>query len=284
MTRLKRENRYKFRSFEGTRQFARKLGLDSMREWRRYCASAERPLDIPTNPQVAYRSEWKGWGDFLNTGNTKNSFLPFPKARSIARGLGLDNMGAYRAAARARTLPPGLPKDPYAAYHNSGWQSWNDWLGTSHPSTQEKDRKKKPFCEVLNFARSLGLQSKTEWFQWAKSGKRPIDIPVNPADSYKGKGWQGWAHFLGTTNKKAGEVVYRDFNASREWARSQGLQSQAEWKAFAASGRLPKDIPANPWHVYRHRGKAIEAVHGLGDAFLIGRNNLAQVFRVEASR
>jgi hypothetical protein len=100
----------------------------------------------------------------------------------------------------------------------------------------------------------LGLQSKTEWFQWAKSGNRPIDIPVNPGDSYKGKGWQGWAHFLGTTNKKAGEVVYRDFNAAREWARSQGLQSQAEWKAFAAPGRLPKDIPANPWHVYRHRG------------------------------
>ena len=147
MARLKRKNRYKFRSFEETRQFARKLGLDSRSEWRRYCASAQRPLDIPTNPQAVYRSEWKGWGDFLNTANTKNSFLPFLKARSIARGLELHNMAAYRAAARAGTLRPGLPKDPYAAYRNSGWQSWNDWLGTSHPSTREKNRKKKSFGE-----------------------------------------------------------------------------------------------------------------------------------------
>jgi hypothetical protein len=254
MARLKRENRYKFRSFDESRRFARKLRLASMREWRRYCASPQRPVDIPTNPQVAYRSEWKSWGHFLGTGNTKNSFLPFPKAQSIARGLGLQTMAAYRDAARARALPPGLPKDPYAAYRNSGWQNSKDWLGTSHPSTHEKNRMKRRFAELLPFVRSLGLRSKTDWFRWAKSGDRPADVPANPADSYEGEGWQSWPHFLGTTNKKAGKVVYRDFNAACEWARSQGLQSQAEWKAFAASGRLPEDIPARPGHVYRHRG------------------------------
>ena len=254
MAPLNRKNRYKFLSFQETRQFTRKLGLASSREWRRYCASPQRPLDVPTNPQVAYRSEWKGWGDFLGTGNTKNSFLPFSEARNISRGLGLPTMAAYRAAVRAGTLPSGLPKDPYAAYRNSGWQSSSDWLGTSHPSTHEKNRKKRSFGELLGFARSLGLQSKTEWFRWAKSGNRPIDIPVNPANSYKGEGWQGWAHFLGTTNKKAGDVVYRDFPDAREWARSQALPSKKEWYALTKSGHLPKDIPANPWHVYRHRG------------------------------
>ena len=35
-------------------------------------------------------------------------------------------------------------------------------------------------------------------------------------------------------------------------------------------------------HVLRH--EATEATHGLGDALLIGRNDLAQVFRVHAGR
>src|SRR5262249_13191648 len=177
-----------------------------------------------------------------------------PEAQPLARSLGFRNMAAYRAAARAGSLPPGLPKDPYAAYRKSGWKSSSDWLGTSQASTHEKNRKKRPFSELLDFARSLGLQSKADWFRWAKSGNRPDDIPVNPADAYLGEGWQSWPHFLGSTNKKAGEVVYRKFPEAREWARSHGFQSRDEWKALTKSGRLPPDIPANPWHVYRHRG------------------------------
>ena len=61
-------------------------------------------------------------------------------------------------------------------------------------------------------------------------------------------------HFLGSTNKKAGTVIYREFIPAREWARSLGLKSQEEWKALTKSGRLPPDIPARPSHVYRQKG------------------------------
>jgi hypothetical protein len=178
--------------------------------------------------------------------------LPFDEARRVARGLGFGLQAEYYAAARAGLLPKGLPKDPQAAYRSSGWQDWGDWLGTSRQSTLKKRQKRRPFPEVVDFARSLGLKGKADWFRWAKSGERPDDIPVNPSDSYKGDGWQSWPHFLGTTKKKAGEIVYREFHEAREWARSQGLQTKDEWKA--QSGRLPQDVPANPWHVYRHRG------------------------------
>jgi hypothetical protein len=253
-TRNARSARYKFRPFEEARRFARELGLASTGEWRLYCASPPRPLDIPTNPQVAYRSQWKGWGDWLGTGNTKNSFLPFPEARGIAQGLELGTMQAYYAVGRAGMLPQGLPKDPRAAYRNSGWQSWSHWLGTSRPSTAERKRNRRSFNETVDFARSLALTSKADWFRWAASSDRPSDIPVNPAEAYNGDGWQGWAHFLGTTNKKPGEIVYREFIGARDWVRSQRLKSAAEWKELSKSGRLPSDIPASPWRVYRDNG------------------------------
>ena len=246
--------RYKFLPFEDARRFVHKLGLSSRTEWRAYCANPERPINIPTNPQIAYRTQWKSWGDWLGTGNTKNSFLPLEEARPIARSLGLSLTTEYYKLARDGLLPHGLPKDPRAAYLRSGWQSWPDWLGTSRQSTVEKSRKKRPFPEAVDFARSLGLKSKADWFRFTKSGSLPDDIPVNPADSYKEEGWQGWPHFLGSTNKKSGQIVYRDFVSAREWARSQGCQSREEWKALVKSGRLPPDIPARPSHVYRHKG------------------------------
>ncbi|MGI8851880.1 MAG: hypothetical protein ACR2GC_01010 [Methyloceanibacter sp.] len=67
---------------------------------------------MPSNPQIAYRSEWKGWGDWLGTGNTKNSFLPFAEARSIVRGLKFPTRAAFYSTARARLLPPGVTKGP----------------------------------------------------------------------------------------------------------------------------------------------------------------------------
>jgi len=91
-----RSERYKFRSFEEARRFARNLGLSGRTEWQRYCASLERPVDIPTNPNIAYRSQWTGWGDWLGTGDKINSFLPFEEARRIAQGLGFDSQAQYR--------------------------------------------------------------------------------------------------------------------------------------------------------------------------------------------
>lgn len=215
---------------------------------------AQLPPDIPTNPQVAYRSQWEGWGDWLNTGNTKNSFLPFPEARRITQSYGFRTMAEYRTAARNGLLSKELPKSPESAYRKSGWQSTADWLGVSRKSTVEKSRGFRPFTEVLEFAKSLGLKSKNDWFRWVKSNKLPDGIPANPSEVYKPKGWQCWTHFLGTKNIKAGETVFRDFISAREWARSQRLQSQAEWRALVASGRLPVDIPAKPGHVYRDEG------------------------------
>jgi adenylate cyclase class IV len=47
-----------FRSFEDAREFVRKLGLKSNREWKEYCKSGNKPDDIPSNPWNTYK-KWK---------------------------------------------------------------------------------------------------------------------------------------------------------------------------------------------------------------------------------
>jgi hypothetical protein len=54
------------------------------------------------------------------------------------------------------------------------------------------------FENAKKFARSLGLKDTIDWYEYAKSGKRPSDIPSNAHQVYKGRGWIDWPNFLGT--------------------------------------------------------------------------------------
>ena len=75
----------KFREFSDARDFVRKLGLQSNREWRKYLKSVEKPDDIPAAPDKIYKKEWKGYSDWLghftrHTGYKK--ILPYDEAKT----------------------------------------------------------------------------------------------------------------------------------------------------------------------------------------------------------
>ena len=74
------------------------------------------------------------------------------------------------------------------------WKSWGDFLGTGY-------REYRPFEEAREFVRTLGLKSISEWTKYAKSGKKPEDIPSTPNGVYKDKGWKGLRDWLGTEHR-----------------------------------------------------------------------------------
>jgi hypothetical protein len=58
-----------YRPFREAREFVHKLGLRSVEEWKEYCKSGKKPDDIPVGANERYKKEWKGWGEWLGTGN-----------------------------------------------------------------------------------------------------------------------------------------------------------------------------------------------------------------------
>ena len=87
-----------------------------------------------------------------------------------------------------------------------------------------------------------------------KSGKLPADIPTNPNQTYKDKGWAGMGDWLGTGTIASSLRQYRTFNAARKFARTLKLKGQKEWRLFCKSGKLPADIPATPSQIYKDKG------------------------------
>jgi superfamily II DNA or RNA helicase len=118
------------------------------------------------------------------------------------------------------------------------------------------------FKEARQYAHLLkltGEQGKRGWREYARSKKKPEDIPYSP-DSVYGDEWISWGDWLGTGTIASQFISYLSFKEARKFAVSLKLHSGAEWRAFTKSEKLPKDIPANPNQTYKDAGWA-----GMGD-------------------
>jgi superfamily II DNA or RNA helicase len=260
--------------FEEARKFAHSLGLKGQVQWREYCSNrlpgfSPKPDNVASTPEITYRQHWKGYGDWLGTGNKasrRNPYRPFEEARAYVHTLGLKSITEWKQLCAGMTLPADIPKRPGAYYLRRGWAGWSDWLNCPieihqrQPRAHKSNRHFKSFEDARAFARSLGFKNSLQWRNYSKSN-RPADIPGNPPSYYRGRGWQGWGDFLGTgnvapVNKKK---FYLPFEQAREAVRKLGLKSSVEWYKFRdgkmpEKGTLPQGVPHNPALVYKHKG------------------------------
>jgi hypothetical protein len=93
----------------------------------------------------------------------------------------------------------------------------------------------RPFDEARHYVRSLGLSTTRAYWEWAKTGARPPDIPARPEVAYARQGWAGYGDWLGTettTGRTRSFVTYEE----------------------ARRGGKPSSLLANPWRTYGKHG------------------------------
>ena len=253
----------KFLPFDEALAVAQTLGpagMSGQREWRAWCKAGMRPAGVPSAPDQVYKDGgWQGWGHWLGTGNTQcgtEQFLPFAEALAVAQTLGPAGMSGakeWTAWCKARMRPAGMPSNPQTVYKEGGWQGWGHWLGTGNLHTKDF----LPFAEALAVAQTLGpagMSGAKEWCAWCKAGMRPAGVPSRPDKIYKGGGWQGWGHWLGTGNQQNQKKNFLPFDEALRVARCLRLNSSTEWKAWCRSGARPANVPAAPDKAYVHDG------------------------------
>ena len=181
------------------KSFIKKLGLKSVAEWKDYCKSGKKPQDIPNNPDQFYKDEgWIGFGDWLGTGTIaphKMHFRQFSEARKFVHRLNLKSSTEWSEYSKSPKRPRDIPGNPGRVYKNNGWKGYGDWLGSGTISNQNK-----VFLTYINakkYVLSLHLNTVKEWNEYFKKNLRPSNIPRNPAQAYKNKGWISWQDFLG---------------------------------------------------------------------------------------
>lgn len=246
-----------YRSFTKAKKFAHSLNLSNRKEWEEFSRSGKKPKDIPHNPDNTYKNrkdshgrQWKGWGDFLGTGNVaKKEFLTFEKSREFVHTLKLKNIAEWHRYCKSGKLPDNIPHSPETPYKKQGtWTNWGDFLGTGYIA--HSNRKYRSFNESKKYAQKLNIKSIRQWREYLQNNTLPFDIPHKPEHIYKKQGtWKGWGDFLGT-----GRIA--DMNKSKQWlpikdakiearkiAKKLGIKSELGWVKAWKAGKIPKTLP-----------------------------------------
>jgi predicted helicase len=265
-----------FLPYEEARDFVRGLGLKNHIEWTKYYKGEMSeigflPDNIPAGPRDFYwELGWLGFGDWLGTGNVADQdriYQQFYLARQFARGLKLETQAEWRAYCRGEMpskppKPDDIPGHPNQTYRGKGWAGMGDWLGTGRVADQ--DRKYLSFKEAREFVRKLKLGSNKEWRRYCGGYRhdlpnKPDDIPSNPSNTYRDKGWKGYGDWLGTGRISNSNRVYLSFVKARKVVRHLKLKNRTEWMLYC-KGELdgyspkPDNIPTNPNRSYRDKG------------------------------
>ena len=255
-----------YRSFEQARAFARSLKLASSVDWAPYCKGAfpelpEKPIDVPANPNSVYAGEWKGYGDWLGTGNVRTKkFVSYAEAQRLAQAAGVRSLRAYQRWVSGRDperpQPEAtLPFSPQAIY-GSEWSGSGAFLGTGWTT----GRSWQPYAKARAFVRALGLKSQDDWRAYCRGERpglppRPSEIPSSPWSVYKQKGWVGFGDWLGTGRQHSREKSIRPFEQARAFARGLRLRTVGDWWAWRRGAlpdlpEVPPDIPGEPKRAY----------------------------------
>ena len=173
-------------------------------------------------------------------------FRPFVDARLYAHGLCLEKSADWVSWCSSGARPVDIPACPQTYYKDLGWSGFGDWLGIGKPA------------EVKRFAT---FEEAREWasarFRTVKefrACKRPPHIPSCPEATYKNSGWQGFVHFLRSTNRSTRQREYMTFSKAHSYAISLNLKTRRAWWQWSAAGHMPFNLPSCPHVIYKDCG------------------------------
>ena len=248
-------SRFNWMPFEVARNIARSLKLNNWSDWRLLDKSKILP-GVPNHPNDVYKNKgWVNWGDWLGTNNSSThnrQYLSFNEARELVRGLKLKTGNEWKQYCKSRKKPDNIPISAESVYKSDGWISMGDWLGTGRVS--HSLREYLSYKDAQKIVATFNLKREKDWNEKVKRKEIPLNIPAKPGRVYRGKGWKGMGHWLGTGRVANFNKVYRSYNLARKYALKLKLKSSTEWKQLYKLGEIPKDIPSGVEGTYKNSG------------------------------
>jgi hypothetical protein len=248
------------RSFEDAREFARSLNLQFSSDW--FTLHKEGKIqNIPRYPNEPYKKEWKGWGDFLGTGNLSPSdkrkqMRSYEECKKFVRSLGIKTENQWRDWCTNNQRPVDIPYSFERSYPDE-WNTMGEFLGTGFVA--DKNKVWMSFEKARTIVQKLGLKNMDEYKKEWNLGKISKHIPANPNKVYQNKGWESNGDWLGT-GTISGKIKSKNWlkwkDAKPKYAmlsKKYGLKNSSDWKKFTPKHQRELNelnIPAKPWIVY----------------------------------
>lgn len=220
----------KYYSYHVTKSIVTKLKLRGQIEWYRWCKNKKIDNKIPTGVLSVYKTDWKGWDDFLGKELSPKfrKFYTYKRAKKFLKQFNLKTHDEYVKFVKDYKFLYSRPIDSY----KNEWKGWDDYLSR---------KKQASFIEARNYAHKLKYKSLKEWND--NVNKLPSHIPKSPESVYK-KQWRGIEDFLGYSNTKL------SYYEARKFVRNLKLKTSKEWFDYHDKYK-PINLPKQLEHHYK---------------------------------
>lgn len=226
---LGKEGRLAFEVFQS------QVKLAGIKNGNEYYKVYSRHSGWPSNPNVVYKDQWLGWGNFLDK---ESKFLSFEVLQQQVQAAGIQTREQYKDV---YAQYPQWVSDP-ARHYAEKWPGWILFLG--------KEAKDFLSFEVLQTqVRDAQIKGSLEY---KESYKAHHDWPASPENSYKDQ-WSSWEVFLGKEDK------FLSFEVLQQQVRFAAVKGMREYKIIS------KDHvgwPATPEKVYKDQWPGWEVFLG----------------------
>jgi len=185
----------KYWNYKKARTYVRKFNFFSSKEFKKAKKKGKIPDQIPSDAADVYKSlgTWETWPKFLGHNNiggamANYNFMKFKDARKWARKSGIKSLREFKKAHSKGLVPKNIPCHSDDYYNKTeDWRGWNDFLASYKNIHQSKFHKWRSYEAAKRWVSSKKFKTIKEYKEFCKSGKKPLDIPVDPQRVYGGK-------------------------------------------------------------------------------------------------
>ena len=208
-----------FLSYEDLKIAVKKAGIFSCEKYKKQYKDFK---GWPSNPNIVYKKEWKGWRIFFGK-------VEFPSYRTLKIAVKKAGIFSYTQYYKQYKKFDSWPASPDKFYKKE-WKSWLNFF----------DREKRGFLSYEDFKIAVKKAGIFSCEKYKKQYKKFKGWPSNPNIVYK-KEWKSWPNFF---DRERDFLSYADLKIAVKKA---GVFSPAQYR------KQYKDFdgwPSNPNHSY----------------------------------
>ncbi len=242
-----------WRPFEEAKDYVKSLNLNNAKEFRNYYGRKHNfPMDIPMYPDDVYRNKgWKGWGDYLGTGNLapgQIKYFSYEEAKNFIKKFKIQSVKEYNKLFKEKIFPKEIPNNAQRIYFKKGWVSWGEYLGNNKVNNRDKSKIFISLNDLREECRKYNLTSYKSYSVFRKKNNK-LTWPSEPMNIYKGLKNNGY--LFGEKNY----VQIIPYVEAKKYIQKYKFKSEGEFKIFQKSNNLKlKGIPNNCARVYANKG------------------------------
>jgi hypothetical protein len=261
-------NLRKYLSYKDAKKYMSKTKIISANQYLNFSKKKIFPSFLPKTPDNIYKNKgWSTWYDFLpyrnnlkkltkkqliNYYNNTFNFLDYEKAKKVVKKLRIKSKSEYRKIDLKKLLNFKLPPSP-DVYYKKYWKGWVDFINSNKVRVNSKIIYKS-FSEAKRFIKKFNLQNWEQWQEFAKSDKRPFDIPARPKIIYKNN-WVSLHDFIGSSYIPRSVRKYLNYTKAKKFIKKYNFKKSSDYLNFTKSNNFPVNfLPRYPGEVYKNKG------------------------------